>query len=167
MECYCFVRCVHDKMTDGKTAFEKICCQQFDGPTIPVEHPITEEDRSRVHQFGKYVDVMKQTQTSVNNVSGNTINGSEAKTEYIAEWSEERAKLQAVRHNKRIFEVLTDDNELFKVSAHARQKLERETALPLPCIEEDDRRRKLQAGATSIYAKEDSQIQKIQEQTRK
>ena len=58
MECFCFLGHVHDKMADGKTPFEKRCCQKFDGPSIPfgtlVEYiPITAKDKSRVHQFGK------------------------------------------------------------------------------------------------------------------
>ena len=34
MECYCYLRNVHDKIADGKTAFEKRYGQQFDGPSI-------------------------------------------------------------------------------------------------------------------------------------
>ena len=55
MECCCYLRNVHDKMTDGKTAFEKRYGHTFDGPSIPFwnigwVHP---KDKSRVHQFGK------------------------------------------------------------------------------------------------------------------
>ena len=58
MECYCYLRTVHDKMADGKTAFEKRYGQKFDGPSIIlgtlVEYiPVTAKDKSRVHQFGK------------------------------------------------------------------------------------------------------------------
>ena len=58
MECYCYLRNVHDKMANGKTALEKRSGQKFDGPSIPfgtlVEYiPITANDKSRVHQFGK------------------------------------------------------------------------------------------------------------------
>ena len=58
MECFCLLGHVHDKMADGKTPFEKRCCQKFDGPSIPfgtlVKYiPITAKDKSRVHQFWK------------------------------------------------------------------------------------------------------------------
>ena len=58
MECCCCLRNVHDKLADGKTAFEKRDDQAFDGPSIPsgtlVEYiPITAKDKSRSHQFGK------------------------------------------------------------------------------------------------------------------
>ena len=47
----------YDKMADGKTAFENIYGEEFDGPSIPfgtlVENiPITAKDKSRIHQFG-------------------------------------------------------------------------------------------------------------------
>ena len=35
MECYRHLRNVHEKMADGKTAFEKRYGQKFDGPSIP------------------------------------------------------------------------------------------------------------------------------------
>ena len=58
MECYCLLRNVHDKMADGKTAFEKTCGVNFDGPLIPfgakVSYmPISSEDEARLHQFGE------------------------------------------------------------------------------------------------------------------
>ena len=58
MECFCYLRNVHDKMSDDKTAFEKRYGQKFDGPPIPfgtlVEYiPITAKAKSSVHQFGK------------------------------------------------------------------------------------------------------------------
>ena len=34
MECYCYLRNVHDKMVDGKTAFEKRFGRKVDGPSI-------------------------------------------------------------------------------------------------------------------------------------
>ena len=58
MECGCYLRNVHDKIADGKTAFEKRYVQKFDGPSIPCETlveyiPVTAKDKSRVHQFGQ------------------------------------------------------------------------------------------------------------------
>ena len=58
LECCYYLRNVHGKMADGKTAFEKRHGQKFDGPSIPprtlVEYiAITAEDTSRLHQFGK------------------------------------------------------------------------------------------------------------------
>ena len=51
MECYCFLRNVHDKM--GKTAFQTIYGKKFDGPSIPfgtlVEYiPMTAKDEGRI-----------------------------------------------------------------------------------------------------------------------
>ena len=58
MERYCYLRNVHDKMADGKTAFEKRFGKEFDGPLVPfgslMEHvPTTAKDRSRTHQVGQ------------------------------------------------------------------------------------------------------------------
>ena len=58
MECDCHLRNVHDKVADGKTAFEKRYGSAFDGPSIlfgaSVEYiPSTAKDTSRVHQFGE------------------------------------------------------------------------------------------------------------------
>ena len=55
-----YFRNVHDKMADGKTAFDKMCRQKFDGPSVLfgtlVEYiPITEKEKSRVRQFGKKI----------------------------------------------------------------------------------------------------------------
>ena len=60
MECYTFLRCVTDLLSDGKTPYERRFGQAFKGPIIPfgslVEyHPITAKDQSRIHQFGKKV----------------------------------------------------------------------------------------------------------------
>ena len=57
MECFCFLRNVHDKMDDGKTVFEKGYGKELDGPSIPLGTlveciPTTAEEKSRVHQFG-------------------------------------------------------------------------------------------------------------------
>ena len=51
-----------------------------------------------------------------------------------AEWAQKGAKLQAARRDRGIYEVLTDDKHYFKVIADARLKLEKDTALALPCI---------------------------------
>ena len=53
MECFCYLRNVHDKMSDDKTAFEKRYGQKFDGPPIPfgtlVEYiPITAKAKSSI-----------------------------------------------------------------------------------------------------------------------
>ena len=60
MECYTYLRNVTDLLSDGKTPYERRFGQPFKGPIIPfgslVEyHPITAEDQSRIHQFGKKV----------------------------------------------------------------------------------------------------------------
>ena len=62
MECYCFLRCVHDQLDAGgdssKTAFEHRFGHQFKGPIIPfgaqIEYnPSQQSDIMRLHQFGK------------------------------------------------------------------------------------------------------------------
>ena len=58
MECYCYLRNVHHKMPDGKTAHENIFCAQFDGPLIPFGaklvsyKPIFRIDEARLHHVG-------------------------------------------------------------------------------------------------------------------
>ena len=59
-ECYCYPRIIQDKLSDGKTPYERRFGMPFDGPTIPsgamVEyHPISAKDQSRLHQFGTKV----------------------------------------------------------------------------------------------------------------
>ena len=71
------------------------------------------------------------------------------------------AKLQAARRNRRIYEVLTDDKDDFKVVADARLKMEKDTALVLPCIEKNDSRGEPRAIVTSVDATVNSQAQKI------
>ena len=58
MDCYCFLRCVHDKISANQTAFEKRFEQPFKGPIIPfgaqIEYkPSQQTDIQRLHQFGK------------------------------------------------------------------------------------------------------------------
>ena len=58
MDGYCYWRNLHEKMVDSKTAFEKICSQTCDGPSIPFGTldqyiPSAAKDKSRVHQLGK------------------------------------------------------------------------------------------------------------------
>ena len=62
MECYCFLRCVHDQLNAGgdssQTAFERRFGHQFKGPIIPfgaqIEYkPSQQSDIMRLHQFGK------------------------------------------------------------------------------------------------------------------
>ena len=58
MGCYFYLRNVHDKMADGKTAFEKRYGETFDGPFISCRTrvecmPISAKDKSRVHHLGK------------------------------------------------------------------------------------------------------------------
>ena len=60
MECCSYMRNVTDLLSDGKTPYERRFGQPFKGPIIPfgslVEyHPITAQDQSRIHQFGKKV----------------------------------------------------------------------------------------------------------------
>ena len=60
MECYTYLRNVTDRLSDGKTPYERRFGQPFKGPIIPfgslVEyHPKTAKDQSRIHQFGKKV----------------------------------------------------------------------------------------------------------------
>ena len=58
MDRYCYMCNVHDKMADGKTAYEKTFGVTFDGPLIPFGanvsyRHISSKDVSRLHQFGK------------------------------------------------------------------------------------------------------------------
>ena len=60
MECFSYLRNIQDLLSDGKTPYERRFGQPFKGPIIPfgslVEyHPITAEDQSRIHHFGKKV----------------------------------------------------------------------------------------------------------------
>ena len=60
MECCIYLRNVADLLSDGKTPYERRFGQPFEGPIVPfgslVEcHPITEKEKSRIHQFGKKV----------------------------------------------------------------------------------------------------------------
>ena len=60
MECFTFLRNSQDLLSDGKTPYERRFGKPFKGPIIPfgslVEYyPISAEDQSRIHQFGKKV----------------------------------------------------------------------------------------------------------------
>ena len=60
MECETYLRNIQDLLSDGKTPYERRFGEPFEGPIIPfgslVEYyPITAEDQSRIHQFGKKV----------------------------------------------------------------------------------------------------------------
>ena len=60
LECYCYLRNSQDKLSDGKTPYERRFGMPFNGPIIPfgamVEyHPISAKDQSRLHQFGSKV----------------------------------------------------------------------------------------------------------------
>ena len=60
MECYCYLRNIHDLLSDGKTPYERRFGMPFNGPIIPfgamVEYrPTSAKDPSRVHQFGPEV----------------------------------------------------------------------------------------------------------------
>ena len=67
MECHTYLRNVTDLLSVGKTPYERRFGQPFKGPIIPfgslVEyHPITAQDKSRIHQFGKsYLDCSSDT----------------------------------------------------------------------------------------------------------
>ena len=54
----CLLRNVHEKMADGKTAYEKRCGVKFDGPLIPFGaqisyKPTSSKDEAKLHPFGK------------------------------------------------------------------------------------------------------------------
>ena len=56
MECFCYLRSVHDLLGDGKTPCERRSEEPVKGPVIPFgamveNHPISPKDQSRVHQF--------------------------------------------------------------------------------------------------------------------
>ena len=56
MECYCYLRNIHDLLSDGKTPYERRFGEPFKGPIIPFGamvkyHPIFAKDQSRLHQF--------------------------------------------------------------------------------------------------------------------
>ena len=58
MDCYCFLRCVHDKVQGNQTAFEKRFGKPFKGPIIPfgaqIEYkPSQPVEIQALHQFGK------------------------------------------------------------------------------------------------------------------
>ena len=58
MDCYCFLRCIHDKLQGEQTAFEKRFEQPFKGPIIPfgaqIEYkPSQKIDVQGLHQVGK------------------------------------------------------------------------------------------------------------------
>ena len=60
MECYCYLRNIQDRLSDGKTSYEKRFGMPFNGSVIPFEamveyHPISAKDLSRLHQFGPTV----------------------------------------------------------------------------------------------------------------
>ena len=60
MECYCYLRTIQDRLSDGKTPYERRFGERFKGPIIPfgslVEyHSISTKDHSRIHQFGEKV----------------------------------------------------------------------------------------------------------------
>ena len=60
VECYCNLRNIHDKLSDGKTLYERRFGMPFNGPMIPfgamVEyHLVSAKDQSRLHQFGSKV----------------------------------------------------------------------------------------------------------------
>ena len=60
MECYWYLRNVHDLMEDGKTPYEPRFEEPFKGVVIPFDalveyHPISAKDQSGLHQFGKTV----------------------------------------------------------------------------------------------------------------
>ena len=60
MECFTYLRNIQDLLSDGKTSYEILFGQPFNGPIIPFGslvkyHPIIANDQSRIHQFGKKV----------------------------------------------------------------------------------------------------------------
>ena len=60
MQCYTYLRNVQDLLSDGKTPYERLVGQPFEGPVIPFgslvdHHHFTAKDQSGIHQFGKKV----------------------------------------------------------------------------------------------------------------
>ena len=60
MECYTYLRNVTDRLSDGKTPYERRVGQPLEGPIIPFDslieyHIVTAKDQSRIHQFGKKI----------------------------------------------------------------------------------------------------------------
>ena len=60
MECYCYLRNIQDKLSDGKTPHERRFGMPFNGPEIPFgavveNHTISAKDQSRLHHFGSKV----------------------------------------------------------------------------------------------------------------
>ena len=60
MECYCFLRNIQDKLSDGKTPEGRRFGMPFNGPVIPFgamveHHPISAKGLSRLRQFGPKV----------------------------------------------------------------------------------------------------------------
>ena len=60
MECYCYLRNMQDKLSDGKTPYERRFGEPFKGPIVTIGslveyHPISTKDQSSIHQFGKKV----------------------------------------------------------------------------------------------------------------
>ena len=58
IECYCNLRNIQDRLSDGKTPFERRFGEPLKGPIIPFGsmfeyHPRSTKDQSRIHQFGK------------------------------------------------------------------------------------------------------------------
>ena len=58
MGCYCYPRNMQDRLSEGKTPFEKRLKEPFKGPIIPFgslveNHPTSTEDQWWIHQFGK------------------------------------------------------------------------------------------------------------------
>ena len=60
MECYCYLRNIQDRLSDGKTPYERRFGEPFKGPIIPIGflveyHSTSPRDQSRIHLFGKKV----------------------------------------------------------------------------------------------------------------
>ena len=60
MECCCYLRNIQNKLSDGKTPYERRFGEPFIRPIVPfcslVEyHPISTKDKSRIHQVGKKI----------------------------------------------------------------------------------------------------------------
>ena len=60
MERCCYLRNIQDKLSDGKTSYERRSRMPFNGPVIPFGamvdcHPISAKDQSGLHQFGSKV----------------------------------------------------------------------------------------------------------------
>ena len=61
MKCYCYLLNVHDRLTDGRAAYETGFGVEFDGHVIAFGgkvsyKPVSSKDEPRLHQFGEMIN---------------------------------------------------------------------------------------------------------------